>query len=346
MGQVIQTNGDYNIKTQVGGTITLDTGPNGNVAITGNLVVQGDSTTVNVETLEIQDNIIVVNKGETGEGVSLTYAGLKVDRGFFNDSTFNDSTLDGASRVPPSSIVWDESIDSWAFYSGPEDNFVIDSNSRLTLRELRVDPIAFNGNLLINITTGVIEVPGDVVYEDRVVNDNHIPNKRYVDDRIVNNPSFQIRSDNTRVYAADRDISGSLADFTSATGFNTFGESAVSVIVDGNLVGQFYPDKVFLEDLEFNDNEITTSSTNENLFFRTQGTGKLQTNFAIQLDKISGQPAFVSNALLIHGATPGLGTSGVWFVNDSQNTANNNASRYRTGELISKNKALVFSMIF
>jgi hypothetical protein len=42
----------------------------------------------------------------------------------------------------------------------------------------------------------------------------------------------------------------------------------------------------------------------------------------------------------VYAKTPDVGESGVWFVNDGA-TADK-----RTGELISKNKALVFSMIF
>jgi hypothetical protein len=48
----------------------------------------------------------------------------------------------------------------------------------------------------------------------------------------------------------------------------------------------------------------------------------------------------VSDNVLLYAAVPGTGTTGVYFVNDSAETAKQN------GELISKNKALVFSMLF
>jgi len=343
MGQVIQTNGDYNIKARSGGTITLDTGPTGQVAITGNLLVQGSSTTVEVENLEIQDNIIVVNKGESGPGVTLGLAGLKVDRG---PTTANTS------------IIWDESISSWVFYSGTETDFVVDSNSKLTLRELRADPDFASGNLFINVTTGVIEIPSAVNYEDKVIENFHIPNKRYVDLAIQNNPTFQIRAlenQDSRVIIADKDIlspdpldptPGSLAFHEDVIGFPTYGESVVSVIVDNNLIGQFFTNRFDVGDLELgggvNRNEITSRAgiSNENIFVRTQGTGKLQTNYALQFEQITGAPAVVSDSSLVYGKTPGIGTSGVWFVNDSA------VPYHRDGELISKNKALVFSMIF
>jgi hypothetical protein len=48
----------------------------------------------------------------------------------------------------------------------------------------------------------------------------------------------------------------------------------------------------------------------------------------------------VSNNVLLYAAAPSIGTTGVYFVNDSAEAAKQN------GELISKNKALVFSMLF
>jgi hypothetical protein len=331
MGQVIQTNGDYNIKTRVGANINLDTGPGvGNVRVTGNLVVEGETVTVSAEQLRVVDNIITLNDGELGAGVSLRFSGIEIDRG----------------QLPDAFFVWDEQLDSWLLATGTINNLSY-QDSKLLLKEIKTFADEDSGDLtLIGTGTGVVKVKGTLNYELQVTDDDDIPNKKYVDTAIIDNPSFQVRSDDSRVYIADKDIPGALTLFTNTTGFNTFGESAISMIVDGQLVTQFYSDKVFLQDLEINNNQITTSDTNGNVFVRTQGTGKLQTNYAIQYDHISSPPAFVSNSSLIFGADPKLGTTGIWFVNDSQDTANNNGSRYRTGELISKNKALVFSMIF
>ena len=51
------------------------------VTINGNLTVLGDTTTLNVTTLEIEDNIITLNKGELGAGVTLGSSGFEIDRG-------------------------------------------------------------------------------------------------------------------------------------------------------------------------------------------------------------------------------------------------------------------------
>ena len=51
------------------------------VTISGNLTVQGSTTTINSQQLTVTDNIIEVNKGEVGSGVTAGQAGLKVNRG-------------------------------------------------------------------------------------------------------------------------------------------------------------------------------------------------------------------------------------------------------------------------
>lgn len=361
MGQFLRINGDYNIKAGDGARITLDTGfATGEVRITGDLVVQGDTTTVQAQNLNVEDNVIILNFGETGAGVTLDYSGIQIDRG----------------SEAPASFVWNENIGipqwridtadpsakagGWELVAGGAGSTDFD-NSRIKLREILTDSATDDGNLLlIGKEYGVVHVLGTIDYENQVTafGDDAIPNKKYVDDSILNNPTFQIRapSQDTRVIIADQQIApniagnpGSLAYHLSETGYGTTNRSAISVIVDGGLTAQFYQDKVLigrpgLYGLEFDGDSYEirteTSISDQNIYIKTSGTGKLQTNYAIQLEKRATAPSYVSGFTLVHAAEPGLGTSGVWFVNDSVET------RHRQGELISKNKALVFSMIF
>jgi hypothetical protein len=345
MGQFLRVNGDYNIKTEEGARITLDTGPNvGSVRVTGDLVVEGATVVIAATNLDIEDNIIVLNKGETGAGVTLDYSGIEIDRGTLGEA----------------SLIWNENIaipagssstnaGGWQFVSGSDGVYSF-SDSRLKLKEILTEPTTdFGDLLLIGQGTGVVKVIGTDTYEAQVTHDDDIPNKKYVDDTIQNNPTFQVVSDNSRVTVSDKERlpnigsqPGSLAYLTATTGFSTGGESAVSVIVDAALNTQFYPNRTEMFSLEFTGSEITTKSgiTNQNINVRTQGTGKLQTNYAVQLDSIAGTPAYVTDATVIYSATPSVGTTGVWYVNPSAE------ARLRSGELINKNKALVFSMIF
>jgi hypothetical protein len=350
MGQFLRVNGDYNIRAGDGAKITLDTGPvasGGSVRVTGNLVVEGDTFNISTTNLSIEDNIISLNNGEVGPGVSLGYSGIEIDRG------------DTSSVTPQNnaSFLYDESTDSWILAHGSAPGPFNFDASRLRLKQILTNSTTDSGDLtLIGTGTGVVKVLGTINYEDQVTEDDDIPNKKFVDDAIQNNPTFQIvapQAQDTRVVIADKDISpnlagtaGSLAYFTATTSYNTFGESAVSVIVDNALVGQFYANRFEVGDLEIGGgldrNEITSRGgiTNENIFVRTQGTGKLHTNYAMQFEKIGTVPSYVSNNVLVYAADPGTGTSGIYFVNDGAEAARQN------GELISKNRALVFSMLF
>jgi len=51
------------------------------VFIDGDLQVGGNSTAVTKTDLEVTDNLITLNKGESGAGVTLGSAGIEVDRG-------------------------------------------------------------------------------------------------------------------------------------------------------------------------------------------------------------------------------------------------------------------------
>lgn len=60
----------------------------GNVTVQGDLVVNGESITVNAATVEVEDNLLVINKGEVGNGVTAGEAGILVDRGIATDYKF------------------------------------------------------------------------------------------------------------------------------------------------------------------------------------------------------------------------------------------------------------------
>jgi hypothetical protein len=350
MGQFLKVNGDYNIRAGDGAKITLDTGPavsGGSVRITGDLVVEGETLTISTTNLTISDNIVKLNQGEVGPGVSLIYSGIEVERGNTSSSTPQNNA----------SFLYDESTDSWILAHGAAPGpFNFDASS-LRLKQILTNSTTDSGDLtLIGTGTGVVKVFGTTAYELQVTHDDDIPNKKFVDDAIQNNPTFQIiapQSQDTKVVIADKEITpntsgqaGSLAYFTATTSYNTFGESAVSIIVDNALIGQFYSNRLEVGDLEIGGgldrNEISSRAglTNENIFIRTQGTGKLHTNYAMQFEKIGTTPSYVSDNVLLYAAGLGAGTTGIYFVNDSTDTVK------QTGELISKNKALVFSMLF
>ena len=354
MGQFFRVNGDYNIKVKDGGTIKLDTGTSGDTIITGNLTVQGDVTSVSTTNLEISDRIITLNDGENGPGVSLTYSGIEIDRGTYVDST----------AVPRAAFVWNETNPGfttdedpasasgyWQIVTGSSETAYGFADSNLKIRRILTDASTDSGDLtLIGTGTGVVKVAGTTNYRLQVTDNDDVPNKDYVDFSILNNPTFQIRApqgQDTRVIIADKDITpnnsstgGSVAYYQDATGypisFDGAIESGIGFLVDGTLTATFYRNRVVLQSLEIVDSEIRHDSSNENIFINTNGTGKLQTNYAIQLDNNAVSPAVVSGSHVIYSKPQSTGNSGIYFVN-TENTRD---------ELDSKNRALLFSMLF
>ena len=87
----------------INGNINTTTGSSGfnNVTIAGNLTVSGTTTTVDTENTTISDNVIVLNEGEEGAGVTAGTSGIEIDRGTEANKTF----------------VWDDSVDKWTLGS-------------------------------------------------------------------------------------------------------------------------------------------------------------------------------------------------------------------------------------
>ena len=196
-------NDNYIIKVQPGGTITLDTGPvQGNVIFTGNFTVGGQQTIVNSTNLDVQDNIITVNHGETGAGVTLNQSGLQIDRGTETDAQF----------VFDETMTWTDPVTDTSITGG----FVF-KNVANSLVGIRTNSInSDSGDLyLINSGSGVISVTGTNNYEGNVTDDDHIPNKKYVDDEIVSavTSTFQRRIEEgsttkSFVEVRDQEVSG------------------------------------------------------------------------------------------------------------------------------------------
>jgi hypothetical protein len=83
------------------GAVTLSLPANvtisNNLVVTGDLTVSGNTTTVNTEQLNVEDNIITLNSGVTG--APTLNSGIEVNRGTSTDV----------------SILWNETTDKWTF---------------------------------------------------------------------------------------------------------------------------------------------------------------------------------------------------------------------------------------
>ena len=102
----LEATGDINLRSTTGSINMFGVGDvmnegnasfAGDVTISGNLTVLGTPTTVNSTDTLIKDNIIELNVGEVGAGVSSLYSGIQIDRGSLTDVA----------------IRWNETTDKW-----------------------------------------------------------------------------------------------------------------------------------------------------------------------------------------------------------------------------------------
>lgn len=322
---VVVPDGNYKITVQNNGEITLDTGLNsGQVRITGNLLVQGTTTTVNSSQVTIKDNIIELNSGETGPGISISSreSGLRIDRGSFVDAFF----------------VFNETI-SWTnpITGGLSQGAFVFRNDSDSLVGIRTNSITTGGGslFLINQGTGIVSVSGTVDYEQNVIDDDTLTNKKYVDDAIVEAFATVLLSQigdgiitPTTVRASDQETTGN--------------PSVVEVNIDDTNVANFYINRFELDKIRIQGTRIETISSNEDLILAAPGTGVVKIDDTLQLESLptagdnTVNPSFPNSGVKIYAKQQDLGQTGIFFANES-NTRD---------ELISKNRSLLYSMIF
>ena len=316
-------NDNYIIKVQPGGTITLDTGPvQGDVIFTGNITVGGSQTIVNSTNLDVQDNIITVNFGETGNGVTLGTAGLRIDRG---------QKSDGAILFDEN-FTWTDPVTDTSVSGG----FVF-KNIANTILGIKTVSIGTDGGdlYLINSGSGVISVTGTNNYEGNVTDDDHIPNKKYVDDEIVSalTSTFQRRIEEgsttkSFVEVRDQEVSGL--------------QSVINFELDSVNVGKVFKDRLEIQDIKIQDNMIETTVSDADLVLSAPGTGgvKIRDNMTLTstpaIDDALTDPAGPADGLKLYVKNPETGGTGLFFKH--ANTT--------VGEIISRKNALLLSMLF
>lgn len=128
---------------KVGGTIT------GDLTVAGNFAVQGTTTTVDSTTVTTADNLIIINNGEAGAGVTAGTAGFEVDRGtltnyqFLFDETTDSFRVGEIGGLQPVATREDAPIDTGiAIWNSTTDSF----NTTLTPV---ISGATVNGNIII-----------------------------------------------------------------------------------------------------------------------------------------------------------------------------------------------------
>jgi hypothetical protein len=212
-------NGNYKLSVQSGGTITFDTGENvGDVIVTGDLTVMGVYQIVGHQAADITDtNLIVLDPTAILNG---KVAGLEV----------NGDLVDPGYK---SYFLYDTDEEAWKS---------LDSNSALVpIITNRI--ISANSGVYadFNFTVGnanKLTITG-TNYENNVVSNNDIPNKKYVDDAIASNVLTITKSGTDLIDKDDgynSEVSSKTIDTTSTT--NT--HAMEYLITAYNAVSHYY----------------------------------------------------------------------------------------------------------
>jgi len=342
MSKVLSVNnGNYTVKVEAGGQILLDTArgsfvsgkPAGTVVIRGSLEVEGTTTTVESNDTLINDNILTLNNGQAGAGISASknyQSGIEIDRG-------SEAT---ASFVFDDSVSWNIGGDSgtggFKLFTGSGDKTT-----------LVLDGIKSNSSLFIDTGNNAISVTNSSSYETKVfpysggsitggaIDDDIIPNAKAVVDYVAFASANVLQ---------DRIEEGTTTKtFVESKDFEVTGSaSRVDIGIDNVIKASFLTDTIELGDITIQGSQIMTSSSNEDLRLEAAGTGSVQINdkllitTTLQADDAAVDPTAPSTGSIIYTKAEGSGGSGVYFVNSS--TTQN--------ELISNNRSLLYSMIF
>jgi hypothetical protein len=353
-------NGDYKLVVrkgsrnpshpEYGGNITLDVGTSdranrGTVYITGDLVVEGKQTTVESETATIKDNIIVLNAGESGNGVTLNTSGIEIDRGNLIDASFlfNESVSHLSS--------------TGASVAGTF-TFVNNTNALLGIQTCSINTRGQNLYLINAPGAGVVSVTGTTDYERNVfsyanytqsppvgpltiTDPDALPNvqalKDYVDSTLAFFDDYAISESNTSVECIDKDAANYYRLLLNPT-YTLPLASKIVFKVDGSKRGEFNTSGLDVDNVNIFTNTIK-NATNNLVLTSTTASKIVEVDAILQLDDKSLSPTAVSGATKIYtvnsNTTPAPGKTGIYFTNQGN-----------SDELVAKNRALLFSILF
>jgi len=112
----ITLSGSTITNTVTNGNITIDPNGTGSVIINGPLEVKGSATQIDTTSLQIEDNLLELNRNSSGGDVD---AGIFVNRGSGTDAAY---------------FYWDEGDDKWkAGLAGSDDSSAVSLNSTSTI---------------------------------------------------------------------------------------------------------------------------------------------------------------------------------------------------------------------
>jgi hypothetical protein len=318
--------GDYRIQVQTGGNITLDAGTNpdttGNIIVYGNLDVKGKTTTVESSNINISDNILYLNVGQTGNGISSTLgyvSGIAIKRGNYPDAQFyfNDSV----THYNPTTGTYVSGTWVMKDSAGSYGALQVGSLANSGATDFVFDMQGSNHALLVANSPN---------YEQYVSQDNHLINRKYLTNYVAANNGVATVD---RIYFP---TSGAIN--TANTSIQSFG-SSINFSVAQTLVASVTAGGVTVGNINQYQNTIGNTSLGNNLIL-TAINSNVEVNAILNLDDqtptvITNQGGVVSGKSKVYSsATVGPGNTGLYLVRSSVQD-----------ELVSKNRAVLLGIL-
>jgi hypothetical protein len=314
-------NGNYKIAVTPGGTITLNTGVDvGTVIITGDLLVQGEQTTLNTTDLDVEDRIVRLNYGETGQGVTpgtgiQQWSGLQIVRG----------------SLPDALMVWDESAPYEDDVTGTQGlgafSFkIVDSNGTASIAGIQTNSIDSGGGAL-QFDAGNNPLRAAAAdYENYVVDDDDIPNSKWVIDYVTTfsgaNPPTVVQQGDTLLAVEDFD--------------NTGVDSIIRLQVDGFNRLTVTTTTAIMYDLKFENSTISSVNSGDDLVLQGTGGGNVRIPDGLHLDENGpGAPTNPTTGTILFHDQSDVKDTGIKYITPT-----------KEGDLVSRRTAALFALIF
>lgn len=141
----------------------------------------------------------------------------------------------------------------------------------------------------------------------------------------------------------NRSTTGGIASsYVPNSGRTVSAETRVVVTVEDSEIVNFYSNRVELGNLQIRNNEISTFNSNDDILLNAPGVGTVKINDTLEITKTPGDdegltdPTPPLEGIKIYSKDLGPGKTGLYFVNENG----------YTDEVISKNRALLYGMLF
>lgn len=321
------SNDDYILRVQPNGNIILDTqggttAAYGTVTIFGNLDVKGSTSYIESTNTQIKDNILQLNVGQTGPGISAANAyvsGIEFRRGSYSAAQllFNE-------QVPYYDPITSTTVNG---------TFVMRTADG-KLGGLQVASIANSGTtdfvFDMQESTNVIRVANaSGGYENNVNNDNDLINRKYLYNYVAATGGVATVD---RIYFP---ISGGIGSSTSS--IEAFGSSIVFQIAQLTRA-RLDASGLSIDNINTYQNTISNVGAHNLVLTATTGYSVEIAGVLALNNQTWSAPVYASgNTKLYSSTTVGAGGTGLYFTNNQAATT--------PDELISRRRAVALSIL-